>query len=1093
MPGMTYEDFLAAWKKLNQTTNTNQPGFTIESIRFDGFANDHRAEIRFDAVIRTLADGPVDVPLGLVGAILHDEPKFGRIAQSESKPPSNTTPGNDKTAADDHLQNDPEHGGYIAHLVGRAGERRTLAFNLIVPLQRDGSEITLPINCPRALSSQLNLKIDSATSDVRAANGAVLSHELTTDSKTLVKVAGAAGLFRLTWQVSNTDASASSSILNVLGSIRATIDGRGVRSEARLTVRSFGGTFDQLRVRLPAGAQFIQTRTDQSTSQDAKYRVRIEPDNSAPADKGLRRDVAVIELAEKQQGPIGIDLATEQTEGAAEQGQEVNLGGFEVVGAVRQFGDISLTVANDWQARWNAGAFIRQVDPADLDAPLQSSSPTAAFQYDRQPWSLKVRVTPRQSRVHVTPKFELETLADETRLTAHLAYQVFGARAFAFRINLSGWEYTGDPVESAGLVDQDGIEITSDGTLVMPLTQASTRRVEVTFSLRRPAARDLDRLELPLPVPIADSIGTGELIVRAAPDIELLPDLPKSNGLTTAFSPAASSDPDTGTELHFRTLLPNPVFVTDRSARAQEILTNSAAQVELLSNSVDVQQRIEYVARYEPMTEVIFDCPPELVHDIDKVEVSLLRANATVDSKSDEQGTPLHLNLTDETAKESTSDSREIHFMLPQPHIGEFAIRLHYKYPQTAAGATESQISIPLLQPSDGRQAATRATVHVPRGSIATLDTTTDENSWKESQAAEFDRTTSELLVTAETAESYLPLTIRSGRTEPTAVTTIDRVWLQTWLADEVQQDRAVFRFHTSGRQVMVELPPSMLSSEIEILIDRRPAEILSQAPGRVVVRIPESSADREISPPPSPDLHTLELRSRQPRRERLVARHYLTPPQIDGSTALSHVYWQVVLPADRHVVLAPTQLTSASQWQWLGSFWGRQPQMSQADLESWTDSSQQPAPAKSQSQYLYTGLLPLASIEVVTAPRWLIVLGSSAAVLTVSLLLLYLRAAQRKWILAVLACILAAGAIAFPTLALLLAQASTLGLALALLSALLRRLAAGAMRPQVAPIVSQSSQRILTPRSDSRPITPVISAPSTAPTASLHMSDIEQ
>jgi hypothetical protein len=204
-------------------------------------------------------------------------------------------------------------------------------------------------------------------------------------------------------------------------------------------------------------------------------------------------------------------------------------------------------------------------------------------------------------------------------------------------------------------------------------------------------------------------------------------------------------------------------------------------------------------------------------------------------------------------------------------------------------------------------------------------------------------------------------------------------------------------------------------------------------------------------------------------------------------------VYWQIVLPTDRHVVLAPNQLTSASQWQWLGSFWGRQPLMSQAELESWTDSSQQPAPAESQAQYLYTGLLPLASIEVVTAPRWLIVLGCSAAVLTISLLLMYLRAEQRKWILAILVCVLAVGAIAFPTLALLLAQASVLGLALALLSVLIRRLATGAMRPQVAPIVSQSSQRILTPRSDSRLVTPVISAASTAPTASLHMSDIEQ
>ena len=56
---------------------------------------------------------------------------------------------------------------------------------------------------------------------------------------------------------------------------------------------------------------------------------------------------------------------------------------------------------------------------------------TAAFQYDRQPWSLAVNVSPRQSRVHVTPQYDLELLPEEARLNVRLAYQNFGARAFA--------------------------------------------------------------------------------------------------------------------------------------------------------------------------------------------------------------------------------------------------------------------------------------------------------------------------------------------------------------------------------------------------------------------------------------------------------------------------------------------------------------------------------------------------------------------------------------------------------------------------------------------------------------------------------------
>ena len=79
VPGMTYEDFLAAWKKLNKpATPDSQPRFTIESIKIDGQTHGQRAELKLDVTIHLLADGSVNVPLGLVGAILQGEPRFDK-------------------------------------------------------------------------------------------------------------------------------------------------------------------------------------------------------------------------------------------------------------------------------------------------------------------------------------------------------------------------------------------------------------------------------------------------------------------------------------------------------------------------------------------------------------------------------------------------------------------------------------------------------------------------------------------------------------------------------------------------------------------------------------------------------------------------------------------------------------------------------------------------------------------------------------------------------------------------------------------------------------------------------------------------------
>src|SRR6185295_16064614 len=192
---------------------------------------------------------------------------------------------------------------------------------------------------------------------------------------------------------------------------------------------------------------------------------------------------------------------------------------------------------------------------------LQHTDLTASFQYDRQPWSFAVNVSPRQSRVHVTPQYDLELMPEEARLTVRLAYQNLGARTYKFNIELAGWELSSEPIESAGLVDLDSIPPSPMGTLTLPFAQASPRKAEVAFTLRRALDRDATTIKLPLPQPVADSVATGDLTVHAPAETELLPDLTHSTGLaaSAAKETTVTPDPDAPSELHFRSLLPNAV------------------------------------------------------------------------------------------------------------------------------------------------------------------------------------------------------------------------------------------------------------------------------------------------------------------------------------------------------------------------------------------------------------------------------------------------------------------------------------------------------------------------------------------------------
>jgi hypothetical protein len=165
---------------------------------------------------------------------------------------------------------------------------------------------------------------------------------------------------------------------------------------------------------------------------------------------------------------------------------------------------------------------------------------------------------------------------------------------------------------------------------------------------------------------------------------------------------------------------------------------------------------------------------------------------------------------------------------------------------------------------------------------------------------------------------------------------------------------------------------------------------------------------------------------------------------------------------------------------------------LSQPELEEWANASAQIGPTAAQNEYLYTGFAPVLSVELITAPRWLVVLTASSAVLSIGLLWLYVPAARRGWIIGAVACLIAALSLAFPVPALLLAQAAAIGVVVVLLAIVLKRATA---RPSHWPVTPSggSSQRQVTPRTDSMLMPPAMSAASTAPTVPLRISDSHQ
>ncbi|HJQ82373.1 MAG TPA: hypothetical protein VJ828_20600 [Lacipirellulaceae bacterium] len=1089
VPGMTYEDFMAAWKQLqNVGTPNRQPRFTIESVEANGAVRGRHAELRFEATVHLLTDESVEVPLGLTGAILDGRAKFDRTGSDDLESGERGEP----PSVEPYLDYDVERGGFVARLAGHANQRHTVSLHLLVPLAREGTSTTLTLAAPRAVSSRLALKVDSAIADVSVVGGALTGEDPLPDG-TRITVEGITGPLRLSWRPTDPEAQRYASVLSSEGAIRVSVDGRSVRTDARLTVQSFGGSFDRFRVRLPAGAQLVQGARGPEADENPDYRVSVEEslrsDVNPPNEQG---QVVLVEFPAMQQGPVTVELSTEQPIGLGDD-LAAELSGFDVLGAVRQYGDVALQVAGDWQARWDLGRYVRQVDPSEIDPQLPQADLTAAFQYDRQPWSLRARIASRQFRVLVTPMYELECTSDEARLAVHFTYQVLGARAFEFRVNLAGWELTADPVESAGLVDRDQMAVTDDGILLLPLTQGSSRRAEITFFVRRAIPRAGLRIRLPLPVPIADSIGTGELVVAPASDVNLLPDLANSIGLVAMplVEPVDSPGSETAAAQQFRVTLPEAVFAADRVTRTREVSNESAAQISFEPFDVRVEQRIDYVVRYEPIKELMFEVPQELALDEENLGIYIAPQAGRVQNGANLLELPVSLASTMGSVESSDSlATRRMRAVLPNPRLGEFSLQVRYRFPRPNVGASNRRWRLPLVRPIDGRAGAQRAVVTSPVGFTLMLDAKSDDSSWKMASPDVMRQRDPSYEFVADGSETFLPLAINKAVIDTPAATTIERAWLQSWFSGEMRQDRAAFRLRTTGPQVTVELPPEVSPEEIEVLLDGRAADVVSRNAGRVVARLPRTPSHAALRSA-EPASHTLELRYRQASRNSLVSWHDLTPPQVVGTTTLSGVYWQIVLPGDRHVVRAPRQMTSASHWQWLGSFWGRRPILNQAKLEQWAGASTQLPATGLHNEYLFTSIAPLSSIALVVAPRWLVVLAASTCVLLLVLAWIYLPILRRVQIVIAAAILVAGLATAFPIPALLLAQASVLGVVLSGLALLVARLVA---RPTRWPVVLPAGSSLRPPmsRAESIVMPPVAATASTSPTISLRLSESE-
>lgn len=299
--------------------------------------------------------------------------------------------------------------------------------------------------------------------------------------------------------------------------------------------------------------------------------------------------------------------------------------------------------------------------------------------------------------------------------------------------------------------------------------------------------------------------------------------------------------------------------------------------------------------------------------------------------------------------------------------------------------------------------------------------------------------------------ESILVLVSIEKRHEAPA-TTIQRAFFQTYVKELEYQNRAIFRFQTRQKQLPLTLPTTTIDRSVQLYLNDQLLTLEPLGEHRFLVTFPTSLVGSQ----------QLELRwtSRPATESRTDLA--LGMPQLGEDTWIQRWYWQLLLPTGTHLLGTPREVLSESVWSWNGGFFKRDPLMKTDALERWVGAEAITTNAPSANLYLFSSFGQPQEIHFRVANRSLIVLSASGLVLICGFLLIYVPATRHPASLLVLGVILGSVGVMYPEPMLLSLQASSIGVILVGVTAILKRRMVRPQLPRPIPIAESGGSSIL-------------------------------
>lgn len=997
-------------------------------------AADGQGNLSIELTVVQASTGWVGLPLDLSEALLTESPQHETL---------------EGPAGRFLLDANADGTGYRGWFQGEPGTRHRVVLVGQLPVERTGGTVQLGIDVPRANASRLTV-LSELTDPAVVVEPAGLPPQLAANPSggSGVTLVGLVGPTRIRLSSERKLLEPLAAAPHATSELVVTINGRQAKTEAVIELEHLPPGRRSITLRLPAYAKL-------ETLAAPTGLVSLKGTDAAPE--------AVVSVDPDAAGRAVIELTCEAP--VEPDGRSLEVLGFGVaeIPAWRQWGQISVLVAGDWQLDWNPAGPLRRVDPS---LAFRRRGCVAAFAYDAQPASLPLQVRPLRSRVVVEPEYRIRVAASRVELEAQLRVAVRGAPISQFRVGLEGWEV--EDVGPAGLVENAAV-VENAGGVDIPFVQGLSGDAVVEIRASRRVEPDAEQIEWTFPTPAADLVGPAAVVILPESDIELTPDADAIAGLVRQVtSPMANRAGDPlppllrteglgaagrpeSTAIAYRLDSPSGRFAATRRFLPRRVAASLTARLDVRPTEITVDETLRFDVAYVPL-EVVELLVPESVAATGTLEVRqgdrllasqpAAAAAAELQTGPDAEDTPsidgaeMRGGISPSSSGDgSTLATTRTRVMLPTPLLGSGELTIRYRLPATPPPEeTTLAEDVPLVMPAGARFGKQSVTLEAARG----LSVEVRGEAWKREMAVQG------ATLPRNWASSRPQESIRLAvAAEPQSFgeTVVDAAWLQSRFLPDQRQDIYRYRVATSVERLDIDLPKGSLGepadpSRVEVLLDGRPVADAVRTDGRVSLSLFTAGAVRE---------YAVEVVVRRDRPDGWKPAE-LTPPVFPDGAVERRFYWELRLPPEEHLLSYPGSWTAQQEWIWDTMGFLPRAIVSPEMLQQWVEPTAGAAADRAQMEIPYadrrlvfSGVGHPEAARLWIAPTWLLVLACSGPALLIGLVLVQWPRVRRPSVVMLLAILATAAAAAFPWQALLLTQAALPGLLLTLLAAGLR------------------------------------------------------